>query len=378
MTYLIGFLTLVFLGLTIAVIVRMQSVLKSTRTEAVEDDAPVANNNANAIMCLLFLIFGSIGGVWSYFHYEDTFLLPVASPHGRITDHMFWVSMGILSIALVVVNTLIFFFSWKYSYNKNRKAKFYADNHTLEIVWTAIPAVVMAYLVFTGYQAWTNIMAEAPSNAQVVEIMGKQFNWWVRYGGNDDNKLGKYNYKLIDDTNNNPMGIDFSDANSFDDFIHNGEMHLIVNRPVALKIRARDVLHSVFIPHMRVKMDAVPGMPTKFQFTPDKTTQEMRAELENPKFDYEIACTEVCGRGHFSMRLRLIVEDEASFNKWKAAQKPVLATILENKPDFMSKIPQDLKAKAMKYMPAPAEPVVPVAKTKTVPTGSTIGASASL
>jgi cytochrome c oxidase subunit II len=371
MIYLISLLALVFLGLTIAVIARMQNVLKGTKTAA-EDDEPVANNNANAIMCIIFLVLGTIGSVWSYLASEHNFLPEASSPHGRITDSLFWFSMGLLTIAFFIVNFLIFYFSWKYRYNKNRKAKFYSDNHKLERIWTAIPAVVMAVLVFTGWRAWTDIMADAPSNAQVVEIMGKQFNWWVRYGGVENNKLGNYNYKLCDDTNNNPMGIDFSDENSFDDFMHNGEMHLVVNKPVALKIRARDVLHSVFIPHMRVKMDAVPGMPTKFQFTPDKTTDQMRADLGNPNFDYEIACTEICGRGHFSMRMRLIVEDQASFDKWKAEQKPILATILENKPDFISNIPANLRTKAMKYAPAPA------ADSTTAQAGAAVGTSASL
>ena len=113
-----------------------------------------------------------------------------------------------------------------------------------------------------------------------------------------------------------------------------------------MKIRARDVLHSVFIPHMRVKMDAVPGMPTRFWFVADKTTDEMKNMLNNQDFTYEIACTEVCGRGHFSMRLRLIVEDEASWKKWCAEQKPLLSAF----PEYASRIPANLKAKAAKYI----------------------------
>lgn len=191
-------------------------------------------------------------------------------------------------------------------------------------------------------------MSEAPANAQEVEIVGKQFNWIVRYPGVDDNKLGNFNYKLID--NNNDTGIDFSDEKAFDDFTSTTELHIPVGKPIALKIRARDVLHSVFIPHLRVKMDAVPGMPTRFWFVADKTTEQMKNELNNQDFTYEIACTEICGRGHFSMRIRLIVEDEESWKKWCAEQKPLLTSF----PEYASRIPANLKAKAAKYLPADA------------------------
>ena len=128
-------------------------------------------------------------------------------------------------------------------------------------------------------------------------------------------------------------------------------------KPVLFKIRARDVLHSVFVPHFRLKMDAVPGMPTRFWFVPTKTTAEMREELSqgndpkwaevdpdtgSPKwenFNYELACTEVCGKGHFSMRLIVVVDEPAEYEKWKSEQK----SWLSNNPDYLSKVPSSLK-----------------------------------
>lgn len=372
MIYLISLLSLAFLVLAVLVLVRMQNVLKSADVDTNEQEIQLSNNKLNATLCVVFLVLFTVATAWSFLIYRKDFLPEASSPHGRVTDGLFWFAMGLLSIAFLIVNTLLFYFSWKYQYKKNHRATFYPDNHKLELIWTVIPAVVMAVLVFTGWRAWSTIMTEASDKAQVVEIMGKQFNWWVRYGGVNDNKLGKRNFKLTDDTLGNPMGLDFSDEASFDDFMHNSEMHVVVNKEVNLKIIARDVLHSVFIPHMRVKMDAVPGMPTKFKFTPDKTTEEMRALLGKPDFDYEIACTEICGRGHFSMRMRLIVEDEASFNKWKASQKPVLASILESNPTFISQIPENLRSKAMKFAPAP------VADSTTAQAGSAVAAGASL
>ncbi len=346
MNYIIGLLVVVFLGLTIAVIARLQGVLKGVKSS--DESGEPEGNKWNATLILIVLVLGLIGSVWSYLHAEQFFLPEASSVHGRRTDDLFWFSMGLLFIAFLIVNFLIFFFAWKYRYKKGRVAKFYPDNHKLELVWTVIPAIVMATLVITGYRAWTDITSEAPKDAEVIEITGKQFGWIARYGGVDNNKLGNYNYKLIDPQNE--VGIDLTDENSFDDFTNPSELHIPANRPVLLKIRARDVLHSVFIPHMRVKMDAVPGMPTKFWFVADKTTAQMRAETGNPEFNYEIACAEICGSGHFGMKMTLVVDDEATYRKWVSEQK----TFLETYPDFLSRVPDNLKAKALKYVPAAA------------------------
>jgi len=370
MVYLVGLLLLVLLGIAIAIAAKLQKVMGSVQSNT-EADAPVPNNKINGAMWIFFLIAGTVGAVWSYLSARNYFLPEASSPHGRETDSQFWLDMSLLTIAFFIVNFLLFFFAWKYQYKKGYKATFYPENHKLELIWTAIPAVIMAVLVFLGFRSWTQIMSDAPADAQVIEIMGKQFGWIVRYPGIQDNKLGNYNFKLI--TSNNEMGVDYSDEASMDDFINPSEMHVEVGKPVSLKIRARDVLHSVFIPHMRVKMDAVPGMPTKFWFTPDKSTEQMRAELGNPNFDYEIACTEVCGRGHFAMRLRLIVEDKASVDAWKQQQKPLLSTILEADPKFISKIPEKLRAKAMDYAPYVEE-----VDSTTAATGSAAAATSSL
>lgn len=348
MIYLVGILLVVLLAIAIAVAAKLQKVMSNVQTDA-EPDAPVPNNKINGALWMFFLAVGTIAGIWSYLSAKDYFLPEASSIHGRETDSQFWFDMSLMTLAFFLVNFLLFFFAWKYQYKKGYKATFYPENHKLELIWTAIPAVIMAVLVFLGYRSWSQIMSDAPADAQVVEIMGKQFGWIVRYGGVQDNKLGNYNYKLIN--SNNEMGVDYSDEASMDDFISPSEMYVEVGKPVSLRIRARDVLHSVFIPHMRVKMDAVPGMPTKFWFTPDKSTEQMRAELGNPNFDYEIACTEVCGQGHFAMRMRLIVADKATVDAWKQQQKPLLSTILEADPQFIKKIPAKLQPKAMDYAP---------------------------
>ena len=366
MTLLIVALAVVFLVLTIMVISKTQTLLKGVKRESVENvDGVDGANDMNGIGLAIFWILSVIGIVWSFLYAKKDFLIAfgdipsASSVHGKETDYWFWFGMAVVTFSFIVVNTVLFYFPFKYRYNKNRKAYFFAHNNTIEVVWTLIPAIVMAGLVFSGLTLWNRIMSEAPKDAEVIEIMGKQFGWQVRYGGVENDKLGNYNYKLIDDAAGNEFGLDFTDENSFDDFTNNSEMHIPKGKPVLLKIRARDVLHSVFIPHMRVKMDAVPGMPTKFWFIPDKSTADMRAELNNPDFKYEIACTEVCGRSHFAMKLILVVDEPAEYEKWKKEQK----TLLASKPEFLEKVPASLKAKAMKYFPT--EVAVPDSTTAT-------------
>jgi cytochrome c oxidase subunit 2 len=361
MTILIIALAILFIILTIMVVNKTQAILKGvSKTTEVEDSeylgAPDKANNSNAIGLFAFWILSIVGIVWSFIDAKKDFLPEAASEHGKQTDYWFWVSMIVIMIAFFIVNSVMFYFSYKYRYQKGRKVAFYTHNNNLEIIWTAVPAVVMAGLVFSGLRVWTKVMADAPENAEVVEIMGKQFGWTVRYPGVDNNKLGNYNYKLMDDAGGNPLGVDFSDENSFDDFANTSELHIPKGKPVLLKIRARDVLHSVFIPHMRVKMDAVPGMPTKFWFVADKSTNDMRSELGNPEFNFEIACTEICGRSHFGMKILLVVDEPAEYEKWVKSQKPLLA---ENSA-LLDKVPANLKAKAMKYTGEQVEVVAEV------------------
>jgi cytochrome c oxidase subunit II len=350
MIIIIALLSLVFIVLTALVVSKTQTILKGVDKNTDDETEYLGqadkSNNLNAIGLFGFWLLSIVGIVWSFLDAEQDFLPEASSIHGRETDYWFWVSMVVIMIAFFIVNTVLFYFSYKFRFKKGRKVAFYTHNNNLEVIWTAIPAVVMAGLVFSGLRVWTKIMDEAPANSEVIEIMGKQFAWTVRYPGVTDNKLGNYNYKLMDDAGGNPLGVDFSDEKSFDDFSNASELHIPKGKPVLLKIRARDVLHSVFIPHMRVKMDAVPGMPTKFWFTADKSTAEMRTELSKPDFNYEIACTEICGRSHFGMKMLLVVDEPADYEKWKKNQKPMLT---ENAA-LLEKVPANLKAKAMKYV----------------------------
>lgn len=306
-------------------------------------------NSVNAYLLMLFMIVGLIGFFWYSFAHFDSYNLPVASEHGEVTDYLFWVTMAVTVVAFVLIFIVMFWFTFKYRYEEGRKAAFFADDHKLEIVWTVVPAIVLALLIFSGLRAWNDITGPASKDAVVIELIGQQFLWTARYPGTKDKQLGKHNYKMIDASNE--FGLDLSDKNTFDDF-KSLELHLPKGQEVQLMIRAKDVLHSVFLPHFRLKMDAVPGMHTTFKFIATKSTAEMRAETGNPNFNYEMACTEICGRGHFSMRFPVFVHDSVEdYEKWMASQE----AWLKQNPEYLQRVPAELREAAIIKAGIPAD-----------------------
>ncbi|UII32057.1 cytochrome c oxidase subunit II [Fulvivirga ulvae] len=333
----IGAILLLVILLTLFRIGTLVNVVKGTDKKVVS-----TSNKVNAALMIVFMLGGLGLFFWYSFGYFDKYTIPVASVHGADIDTTFWITTAITGFVFILTNVLLFVFSFKYQHKEGARATFFPDNVKLEILWTVVPAIVLATLVFSGLRAWNSITSPASSEAEVVEVMGYQFAWAVRYPGVKDNQLGDYDFRLINDKEGNLFGIDVTDENSYDDFVPL-EMHIPKGKEVLLNIRARDVLHSVFIPHFRVKMDAVPGMPTHFKFIATKSTQEMRSELGDPEFDYFITCTEICGRGHFSMKLKVVVDEPEDYEAWKAAQP----TWLKLNPDYLEKVPADKRELAI-------------------------------
>ena len=315
-----------------------------------EDGDIGSSNSINAGLFVLFGIVGFVAFFWYSYTHFDSYTLPIASEHGVLTDSLFWITMGITVVAFTIISIIKFVFIYQYQYKEGRKATFFPDNHYLELAWTIIPAIVLAVLVFTGLSAWNSITSPASAGAEVIEVIGQQFAWTARYPGKDK-VLGDYNYQKIDAINE--FGLDLSDNKTFDDF-KSLTLHIPKGKEVLLKIRAKDVLHSVFLPHFRVKMDAVPGMPTQFKFIATKTTQEMRDELSNPEFNYEMACTEICGKGHFTMKMSVVVDTEEDYERWKLEQE----SWLKQNPDYLKNVPAGLRESAMIKAGLPAEAVV--------------------
>ena len=164
------------------------------------------------------------------------------------------------------------------------------------------------------------------SSAKVIEVYSEQFKWTARSAG-EDNKLGGSNFRLV--TSKNVLGINMEDQNSLDDKLLR-EVHLVVNKPVMLKFRSQDVIHSAYLPHFRVQMNCVPGIITQFGFTPNKTTKEMK-EQEGNDFDYILLCNKICGGGHWNMGIKFIVETQEEFDEWYAKQESLGQQLLTQK-----------------------------------------------
>ncbi|MEQ9424747.1 MAG: cytochrome c oxidase subunit II [Cyclobacteriaceae bacterium] len=294
-----------------------------------------SSNTVNAIIFILFLIVGMGLFFWYTITAVDDYHLPLASAHGAVTDNLFWWTTIITGIVFVLTQILLFTFPYIYRFKDDNKAFYFPHNNKLELAWTVVPAIVLSGLIFSGWRAWVDITSEAPEDSEQIEILGYQFAWAVRYGGSDKT-LGEADFRLIDVDNR--MGIDFADKSAHDDFIPL-EIHVPKGRNVEFKIRATDVIHSVYAPHFRLQMNAVPGMPTSFWFTPTKSTTDMREELGDSKFNYELVCNKICGRGHFAMRYIIVVDEPEDYDKWYADQQPWL----KQNPDYLSKVPEELR-----------------------------------
>jgi len=303
-------------------------------------------------------------------------LLPIsASEHGVEIDFLMDLSMGLIIIVFLITQPILFYLSYKYRGRKDRTATFISHNDKAEIIWTAVPAIVLTVLIVYGLQTWSKVMDRSNiGDALVVEVYAKQFDWTVRYAG-EDNNLGAANVRFIGGLNSVGViaesayttqisGLDNNIAKAkvqmsdelnaikrakietrvakmeakksaftalisttpkdlllaAEDDVIVKELHLPVNKTVHLKFRSQDIIHSAYLPHFRVQMNCVPGMNTDFVFKPTITTEEMRVETENEAFEYVLLCNKICGAAHYNMQLKVIVESEEDYNKWIAEQ----------------------------------------------------------
>jgi len=150
----------------------------------------------------------------------------------------------------------------------------------------------------------------AENEAVIVRVVGEQFAWNMQYPG-ADGKFGKTDVKLV--SADNPLGLDRSDPAAKDDITTINQLTVPVNRPVLIHLSSKDVIHSFGLYEMRIKQDAVPGLDIPLWFIPTVTTEEMRRKVGKPDFEYEIACSQLCGLGHYRMRGFINVKTDAEY-----------------------------------------------------------------
>lgn len=318
----INWMLFIIIALLIGVIGQVFGILN--RVSEIQGKPIVNWTRVNGKLLLAFLVVGMGAAFWEFaVHGKLTVnAQEAASEHGSAYDSMFVITLIITGIVFVLTQILLFWYGYKYKSDGKRKAVFYPDNHKLELIWTVIPAIVLTILVIRGLKTWNTIMNHRDEKAAVVEVFGYQFGWNARYAGTD-NKLGAHDFRQIGVVN--ALGVDPKDPKAQDDIVTN-ELHFQVGKPVSLKFRAKDVIHSAYLPHFRVQMNVVPGLPTQFNFTPTITTAEMRTKLNNPKFDYVLLCNKICGGAHYRMKMKVVVDSPEEYKKWLASQPTLAAT----------------------------------------------------
>lgn len=236
-------------------------------------------------------------------------LPPLASEHGAGIDRMIHYLLVTVGLLFIIGHGVLGFFVWRFS--QQDRVTFHLPSRKAERAWSIGTVVLMAIIaeggvLVLGLPVWGKFYASAaPADAISVEVMAEQFVWNIRYAGKDG-IFGRTDPKLIRD--GNPLGLDPQDPATKDDIVLLSELQLPVNKPVRIFLRSKDTLHSFFLPHFRVKQDAVPGMTIEIWFIPTQVGE------------YEIACAELCGLGHYQMRGVLRVLPQGQFEQWLKEQ----------------------------------------------------------
>lgn len=379
MTKLLILIVVVLGILAVAQLARVYELTSKLRGKR-EEDISAGDNRFNGRMMWLFAVayFGFF--LWLVVEYKDKMLPIAASEHGAETDWLMNFNWAILLIAFVITNVLLFWFAGKYLYSKDRRAFWQPHNNKLELIWTVIPAAVLAVIIIYGLRTWSGITAPAGPEAELVELYARQFDWTARYPGADGG-LGATDFRLINGTN--PLGIvtresvatriaeldqeirtgdsllahailsdtrteeltesvermrrnktriinlrslmeqDIAEKGEASAYLHGAddivikEFHLPVHKEAEILIRSQDVIHSAYLPHLRAQMNAVPGMTTRMKLVPTITTDSMRtAVMKDESFDFILLCNKICGASHYNMQMPLVVTTPDEYAAW--------------------------------------------------------------
>ncbi len=349
MTSLLVIIVLVLLSIALW---QLTKIFDLTQVGKESDTTQVANdtdNNTQGYLMFGFLAFIYIFTIYGLIKWGGLVLHTPASEHGALVDNLMNITWVLIFTVQAITQVLLHYFAFKYRGKKDQKALYFADNNKLEVIWSSIPAIVLAGLILYGLYAWTNIMfIDKDEDVIEIELYAQQFKWTARYAG-EDNVLGKANVRYIEGVN--VLGVDLSDQNAQDDKVVS-ELHIPKGKKIHFKMRSQDVLHSAYMPHFRAQMNCVPGMVTEFAFTPIYTTSEMRdmpfmqekvaninairnkksvdlvakggTALDPYTFDYLLLCNKICGASHYNMQMKIVVDTPQDYKKW-LAEKPTLA-----------------------------------------------------
>ncbi|MDP2602783.1 MAG: cytochrome c oxidase subunit II [Deltaproteobacteria bacterium] len=202
------------------------------------------------------------------------------STFGGEIDSLFYLIYYITAATFILVTALMIIFLVMYRERPGRRATYTHGNTSLEIIWTIIPAAILIVLSFMSVSTWAKVKRQAPESDFELQVVAKQFNWDVVYPG-PDGKLG-----------------------TDDDVKFDNDLHVPVNKVVRIQLSSKDVIHSFFLPNLRLKQDAVPGRTILVWFEATKPGK------------YELPCAELCGFGHSGMKGWLHVHTPEEYKKW--------------------------------------------------------------
>ena len=271
-------------------------------------------------MLVAFILFLVIVGSIAFHFWTPWWWTEVASNWGNIDDTIiltFWVTGAVF----VAVCLFMSYCVWRFRYKEDRRADYEPESPRLEWFLTILTTIGVCALLAPGLIVW-NKYVNVPEDAVDIEVMGQQWYWNYRLPG-PDGKLGLTDLRNISDEN--PFGMNLEDPNGLDDIlIEADDLHIPINQSVKVNLRSIDVLHDFYVPQFRAKMDMVPGTVTYYWFTPTRTG------------DFEILCMEYCGTGHYSMKGRVLVDEQKDYEDWLSEQmnfKEYMASL--NKSDLI-------------------------------------------
>ncbi len=235
-----------------------------------------------------------------------------AATHAGEIDNMIAAIHWLMLVLFVGWGIYFVFVLYRFRAGANPKASYTgAKGKMAKYSEIGVAIVEVILLVVYAIPAWAMRVQQFPpeNQAVVVRVIGKQFEWQVHYAG-PDGKWGRRDIKLV--AAENPIGLDKTDPDAKDDIIDTNNLNLPVDRPILVHLSSMDVIHGFGLVEMRVKQDAVPGMDIPVWFIPNKTG------------DFEIACSQLCGLGHYRMRGFIHVKTQAEYDAWMAEQEKAL------------------------------------------------------
>ena len=261
------------------------------------------NRSARGPMLAVFLVFIILASLWLFLQ-RRWWLPQLASIHGVDIDRVFMVTLAITGVLFVLLQGTLAYFAFRYGDKSGDRARYWIRPR-LEKRFAVVAGIIIfgvdVTLFALGDSNWLRAWGPFPAGTPIVEVMAEQFAWNFRYAG-PDGVFGKTDPALISSTN--PFGLDKTDPASKDDILSINQLHLPEGKPIRLRIRSHDVIHSFFLPYQRIKQDAVPGMQIEIWFVPNRVGE------------YEIACSQLCGLCHYRMQAQLTVESQDAFEKW--------------------------------------------------------------